>query len=294
LISSITVSAGGVAAGAADAGGGDGAGVATCGASAQPARAAAARARHRALRDGNKAMNGYIAVILPFTTVMAEPRRPVHNPVMRIFIAAAVNTALMLPLCVPAQVTSGKPASAPAEAIAACERAARQSLSSRGAPANDVSFTGTPSEQASAASDDLLLLRGTGSWRDARGVRKFAYSCNVDLRTPSAVGLVLRDTQPPAAEAETARSTLEPDLSHLSPAACESSAAAALKKRWPQVSEISFDSNTRRLSQESPSKADLRGQGRALPMAGAPYVLFGFDCEIDPRDGRVLSTRVSG
>lgn len=212
---------------------------------------------------------------------------------MRSLLAATFRIALMLPLAAAAQVTSGKPAGASAEAVAACERAARQSLSSRGAPANDVTFTGTPTEQASAASDDLLLLRGSGTWRDARGVRKFAYSCNVDLRTPSAVGLVLRDTQPPVAEAEPARA-LEPDLSHLSPAACESSAAAALKKRWPQVSEISFDSNTRRLSQESPSKADLRGQGRALPMSGAPYVLFGFDCEIDPRDGRVLSTRVSG
>ena len=91
-----------------------------------------------------------------------------------------------------------------------------------------------------------------------------------------------------------ARGTLEPDLSHLSPSACEASAAAALKKRWPRVSDISFDGSTRSLSQESPAKAELHGQGRALPAPGSPHALFGFDCEIDPRDGRVLGTRISG
>ena len=76
--------------------------------------------------------------------------------------------------------------------------------------------------------------------------------------------------------------------------ACEASVAAVLQKRWPRVSEIRLDSGARSLVQSSPTKAELHGQGRALPVQGSPYTVFGFDCEIDPRDGRVLSTRVSG
>ncbi|MDQ6679499.1 MAG: hypothetical protein M3Y67_00850, partial [Pseudomonadota bacterium] len=72
-----------------------------------------------------------------------------------------------------------------------------------------------------------------------------------------------------------------------------SSAASALKRRWPRVSQISFDTDTRRFVQASPGKADFHGRGRALPEPGVPSALFGFDCEIDPRDGRVLGTRLS-
>jgi hypothetical protein len=185
-------------------------------------------------------------------------------------------------------------ASAGAEAVAACERAARQSLESKGAPAAELKFNGPPSSQPARSNDGQIVLRGAGSWRAAAGVRRFEYSCNVDPRAPEAVGLVLRDTTPAAALARPAPSAIEPDLRQLSPGACEASVAAALKKRWPRVSEIKFEAGARSLVQSSSSKAELHGQGRALPLQGSPYTLFGFDCEIDPRDGRVLSTRVSG
>lgn len=201
---------------------------------------------------------------------------------------------LLLPWSLLAQGTPGKPAAEMADAIAACERAAQQSLQNKGAPATELRFSGAPTVQASLSGDSRLVLQGAGSWRAPGGMRKFDYTCDVDLRTPGAVGLVLRDTSPPPPERSPARPAVDPDLSHLSPGACEASAAAALKKRWPRVSEISFDGSNRSLSQESPSKAELHGQGRALPAPGTPHVLFGFDCEIDPRDGRVLGTRISG
>jgi len=179
------------------------------------------------------------------------------------------------------------------EAVALCERAARQSLTSRSAPAADVRFVGTPREEP-ATSSDSRLLRGAGTWRGDGGQRRFSYSCSVDVRAPDTVGLVLRDTTPTPVDVQPMRRTIEPDLSHVSPTACESSAAAALKKRWPRVSEISFDSGSRRFSQESTDRAELRGQGRALPEAGSPLCLFEFGCEIDPRDGRVLGTQISG
>lgn len=178
--------------------------------------------------------------------------------------------------------------------MAACEQSVQQSLASKGAPAAELKFNGVPSSQPDRSNDGQVVLRGAGSWRSAGAVRRFEYSCNLDPRNPEAVGLVLRDTTPVAAQAKPAQSMLEPDLRHLSPGACEASVAAVLQKRWPRVSEIRLDSGARSLVQSSPTKAELHGQGRALPVQGSPYTVFGFDCEIDPRDGRVLSTRVSG
>ena len=192
-----------------------------------------------------------------------------------------------------AQAPAPRPA-ASTEAVAACEQSVQQSLATKGAPAAELRFNGPPSAQPDRSNDGQVVLRGAGSWRSATGLRRFEYSCNLDPRNPEAVGLVLRDTTPVAAQAKPAQSMLEPDLRHLSPGACEASVAAVLQKRWPRVSEIRLDSGARSLVQSSPSKAELHGQGRALPLQGSPYTLFGFDCEIDPRDGRVLSTRVSG
>lgn len=192
-----------------------------------------------------------------------------------------------------AQAAGASPATS-AEAVAACEQAAQQSLASKGAPAAELKFNGTPSAQPDRSNDGQIVLRGAGSWRAAGGMRRFEYSCNVDPKAPEAVGLVLRDTTPAAAQAKVAPVALEPDLRNLSPGACEASVAAVLQKRWPRVSEIRLDSGARSLVQSSPEKAELHGQGRALPLQGSPYTHFGFDCEIDPRDGRVLNTRVSG
>lgn len=211
-------------------------------------------------------------------------------------VVAFATVALLPPLAVRAQSAASRPASAAqatADALAACERSARQSLTAgTGNSVADLKFTGAPSEPP--GSDPQMVLRGSASWRSASGPRRFDFICNVDLRTPEAVGLVIRDTTPAPPESATARAAVEPDLSNVSPTACESSAAAALKKRWPRVSEISFDTATRTLSQESATQAELRGQGRALPAPGAPATHFSFDCQFDPRNGRVLGTRIGG
>lgn len=207
--------------------------------------------------------------------------------------AFAFGGVFWLLASVQAQAPGAKPATR-TEAVAACEQSVQQSLASKGAPPAELRFNGPPSTQPDRANDGQIVLRGAGSWRAASGARRFEYSCNVDPRAPEAVGLVLRDTTPAAAQARPAQNALEPDLRQLSPGACEASVAAVLQKRWPRVSEIRLDSGARSLVQPSPSKAELHGQGRALPLPGSPYTLFGFDCEIDPRDGRVLSTRVSG
>ncbi len=230
---------------------------------------------------------------------LPRPRAPTVRPARPAVAAAGLVALLAWPGGAQAQASAAAPvpvqtprARSVADAVAACERAARQSLAPQGAPAAELKFVSAPAEAQSA--DGPMVLHGSGSWRGGGTLRRFEYSCSVDLRTPDTVGLLLRDTTPAAAAARPASSAIEPDLSHLSPAACEAGAAVALKKRWPRVAEISFDSGTRTLTQESPARAELRGQGRALTAPGSPYVHFEFSCELDPRDGRVLGTRISG
>jgi len=216
-----------------------------------------------------------------------------HRPTLLPWLtrAAASSAAILLSSPLFAQAPAAKPTNA--DAVAACERAARQSLAPQSANPPEVKFTSGPTVQPGLSNDSQLVLQGAATWRAASGQRSFSFSCNVDLRNPESVGLVMRDSTPATAEAAPARK-IDPDLSFLSPAACESSAAAALKQRWPRVSQISFDSGTRTLSQESATKAQLHGQGRALPAPDAVPTLFGFDCEVDPRNGQVIATRISG
>ena len=188
------------------------------------------------------------------------------------------------------------PETASPAAVEACERSARQAVPNLGRELVEVTFSGAPAVQPGPAIDGQIVLRGAGRWRAPAGpVRTFTYTCNVEVKSGEAVALVLRDTTPqPAAKAPPPRPPAEPDLSELSPAACESSAVAALKARWPRVSQITFDVRTRVFQQPSASSALLHGSGQALPSADSATRLFGFDCEIDPRDGRVLRISISG
>lgn len=231
-----------------------------------------------------------------------DPAAPVHTSAMRpmtaaLRIATATLAALLAPAAPAQDTAASRPASsasASADAAAACERAARQSITRQDQVAAEIRFNGAPTVQASPAGDGSLMLQGGGNWKTTAEAHRFEYRCSYDPRSPDAVGLVMRDTTPAGSEPKVAKPAIEPDLRFVSPAACESSAAAALKKRWPRVSQIAFDPQTRSLAQESDAKAMLRGQGRAQPAPGEPTVYFSFDCELDPRNGRVAETRIGG
>lgn len=179
------------------------------------------------------------------------------------------------------------------EATATCERKVRQTLATRAEAPAELSFAAAPVAARDLAGDGPTVLRGEGQWRAKDGVRKFTYSCNVDPRSAEVFGVVMRELTPVVAKAAPLRRSAEPDLSNLSLAACESSVVQALTRRWPRVSKITFDSATRSFKQDTANRAELHGRGTALPAQGAPSTLFGFDCEIDPRDGQVLGTRLS-
>lgn len=223
---------------------------------------------------------------MPLPSTIPAPARPLRRGAL-----AASLLALAAQLPSPASAQS---ATVGTEELARCERAVRQALLPNGAAA-ELRFAAAPSVQRPLPDDGRIVLQGEGKWRDAGTVRAFKYSCNIDAQGSDAVGVVIRQLSPAPDAAATAPKAMEPDLSHLSPAACESSAAAALKRRWPQVSQISFDVETRRLTQQSASRAELQGQGRAQASPGSPTLVhFGFECTVDPRDGRVIGMRLSG
>ena len=196
--------------------------------------------------------------------------------------------------CAAAEIASVVPDTAAPAAVEACERSARQAVPTSARQPVEVTFAAAPTVQPGPSIDGQVVLRGAGRWRAPTGMRSFVYTCNVDVRSAEAVAVVLRDTTPAAPPKAPPRPPAEPDLSALSPAACESSAVAALKARWPRVSQISFDARTRVFRQPSADSAQLHGSGQALPSADSATRLFGFDCEIDPRDGRVRGVSISG
>ena len=215
------------------------------------------------------------------TSTFSRLRARVVGPALLAFASA-----LAFPFAATAQPAAGSVDAPVTSAAQACEREARQALAGRVAGAVKLSFSTAPAVQPYISNENQTVLRGVARWQRGNEVRSIQYSCTVDLASFQ-VGLVIRDATPAPAEAP-ARAPAEPDLSALSPAACESRAAEALTKRWPRVSEIAFDPATRSFGQPSAGIAIFRGSGRAVPTAGAPHTFFAFECEIDPRDGWVL------
>lgn len=217
----------------------------------------------------------------------SPPAAASHSATCRACLAVAAGVLTLA-------ASAPRAATVDAERLAQCERAVRQALVPTSNKAAELSFSAAPSVLQAQSSDDQVVLQGEGQWRDGSAVRKFSYRCNLDPRSAEAVGVVIRQAavQLPA---RAAPPPIEPDLSHLSPSACESSAALALKQRWPQVSKITFDPTTRSLKQYSASRAELHGRGRAQPAPQSQQLLhFGFDCALDPRDGRVLEVSLIG
>jgi hypothetical protein len=192
------------------------------------------------------------------------------------------------------RAANGLPATA---AIEACELAVRETLRNTRGAAAEVSFNAPPAALAGNSADGGdLLLRGAGRARSGGSARTFTYSCTYDTRAGSVAGVVLRDATPAgdgrAAAAAPAR-TVEPDLSQISPAACESAAASALKRRWPNVGRIAFNADTRSLQQDSAGTAQLEGQGTVQPQIGNEISAhFRYQCALDAATGRVLAVRL--
>jgi hypothetical protein len=190
-----------------------------------------------------------------------------------------------------ARAANGLP---PASAVQACELSVRATLRNARGAAAEVSFNAPPAALPGNADGGDLLLRGAGRARSGGNSRTFTYSCTYDSKAGSVAGVVLRDAAPADERAAAAPvRTVEPDLSQISPAVCESAAASALKRRWPNVGRIAFNTDTRSLIQDSAGTAKLEGQGTAQPQPSSDLSAhFRYQCAIDAASGRVLALRL--
>ena len=219
-----------------------------------------------------------------------RPGRPTLATMVRSFLPVMLGALANAALAAAASAPGSTAAQGRGAIAAACERATQETLRDSRGPSAVASFAAAPALQPGAADAAELVLRGSGQVRTPAGARPFSYSCTYDTVAGAVAGVVLRDAGVPA-QTPAARS-VEPDLSHLSPLACESAAAGALKRRWPHVSTISFNAGMRQVSQDRQDTASLRGQGTALPSPRDPSTHFSYDCAVDTRNGRVTGIAI--
>ncbi len=189
------------------------------------------------------------------------------------------------------------PSPAAGDGPAACQKAAQSALRDTRGAVDEVSFAAPPSVQASTSSNEEFNFKGAGRYRIKTGAtRDFSYSCTYNTHSGTVAGVVLREAA--AGDAAASRAVaiakpVEPDLSHVSPQACESAAAVALQRRHPKVERISFNTELRQLRQDNLAHGYLRGQGTAVRMPGDPSTHFTYQCEFDPRNGNVIGVQTT-
>lgn len=193
-------------------------------------------------------------------------------------------SALALALALPASPAAAQADAA--EAATRCEEAVADTVRRmRGERAKEIQFT-AGKRQLQQATDEETSVRGEGRYRGAGGPSMpFSYSCAYNAKTGSTSGVVFRDTGSAVAAAPR---EWQPDLTNVSPAACESAAAAALKELHPRVGRIVFGSDSRRLQPGPGGQVQLEGRGAVERAQGMNAVPFSYRCRVDPRTGRVL------
>ena len=160
----------------------------------------------------------------------------------------------------------------------------------RGKEAQEVQFVAAR-RVLTPATDDETSVRGEGRYRSNGGnTVPFTYSCAYNAKTDSTSGALFRDATVARAAPEKA---FEPDLTNVSPEACESAAAGALKAKHPRVGRIVFGSDSRRVQPGSNGQVMLVGQGAVQRAEGMNAAPFSYRCEVNPRSGRVVEIQTS-
>ncbi|MBL8346388.1 MAG: hypothetical protein JNN03_13175 [Rubrivivax sp.] len=215
--------------------------------------------------------------------------------VLLAFVSAGL--ALALSSGTQAQPTVEAAASAPpmradnARALERCEASVVETLrKNRGPDAQDVQFV--PAQRVVAAAEDgEISVKGAGRYRGRGAGNSFSFSCSFSTKTGLTSGVVLREAGGgPGGRAEAA---WNPDLSRISPEACESAVAQLLKRKHPRVAQIAMEPDTRRLQPGADGHVVLIGQGAVQRAPGMNAVPFSYSCEVDPRNGRVLEVNSS-
>jgi hypothetical protein len=195
----------------------------------------------------------------------------------------------------PAEPAKAAEASLPADAGRkagdACENAVAETVRRmRGKEAHEVQFIGTKRSLAPTPGDEIGV-KGEGRYRSAAGASvPFGYSCAYNAKTGATSGALFRETGAARASSEQA---WQPDLTHVSPAACETATAAALKDKYPRVGRIVFGSDSRQLRPAPNAHTSLEGKGAVERAPGMSAVPFEYACEIETRSGKVVSVKTS-
>jgi hypothetical protein len=227
-----------------------------------------------------------------------KPNRLPPSPAAPVARAAALCAALLALAAAGPLTAAETPAAAPAapapraakaaDPVQGCEGAVVESLRrTRGRDATDVQFQPGARVSDAPGGGDEVSVKGEGRYRYAGRIVGFSYGCAVNLASGATSGAVIRETGPNAPGAQ--ETPFQPDLSRISPADCESLAAAALKRRHPRVDRITLDSESRRLSPGPDQRVLLEGRGAMQPAPGMYAVPFTYRCEIDPRNGRIVA-----
>lgn len=178
-----------------------------------------------------------------------------------------------------------------ARALERCEASVVETLrKNRGPDAQDVQFV--PAQRVMAAAEDgEISVKGAGRYRGRGAGNGFSFSCSFSTKTGLTSGVVLREAGGgPGGRGEAA---WNPDLSRISPEACESAVAQLLKRKHPRVAQIAMEPDTRRLQPGADGHVVLIGQGAVQRAPGMNAVPFSYSCEVDPRNGRVLEVNSS-
>ena len=186
---------------------------------------------------------------------------------------------------------ASKPADAGKSAGDACENAVAETVRRmRGKEAHEVQFIGARRALTPTPGDETGV-KGEGRYRSASGASvPFTYSCAYNAKTGATSGALFRETGAGRASSE---QSWQPDLTHVSPAACETATAAALKDKYPRVGRIVFGSDSRQLRPAPNAHTSLEGKGAVERAPGMSAVPFEYSCEIETRSGKVVGVKTS-
>lgn len=213
-----------------------------------------------------------------------------NNTRLRPLLAQAL--VLCLP-CVALAETTPTPPSKSAKAAQRCEDAVAQTVKDmRGREAQEVEFIAAKRVLRPEQGDETRV-QGHGRYRGAVGApTPFTYGCAYDAKTDNTSGVVFRDQRAALAQAA-AEAAWQPDLSKLSPEACETATAAALKDKHPRVARIVFGSDSRQMRPAPNGRSSLEGQGAVQRAAGMSAIPFSYRCVYDPNSGRVVEVQTT-
>jgi len=186
-----------------------------------------------------------------------------------------------------AMVHAALPADA-AKAADSCEAAVTETIKEmRGRDAQDVQFS-KDKRALSPTTGEETDVKGAGRYRNAGGTSMpFTYGCAYNAQTGATSGIVFRDAGGSRAEEK----PWQPDLVNVSPEACETAVATALKNKHPRVGRIVFGSDSRQLRPAPAGRSSLEGVGALERAPGMNLAQFTYRCEFEPGKGKIVAVQ---